>query len=143
MPARTHEHVHTHTHYCKRRTGFVFDGHEARKARDAFANQAMVQQVEKEEEEQAENDSDEEMDGEEDSDDDEEEEEEEEEEKKQKKQKKKKPKKKTKARLQELGPRFTLKLKWIQEGTFDTQFGEYEWFHKRKEMDTTRRKFHL
>ena len=55
----------------------------------------------------------------------------------------KKAKKKTKARLQELGPRFTLKLRWIQEGTFDTQFGEYEWFHKRKEMDTTRRKFHL
>jgi len=54
-----------------------------------------------------------------------------------------KEKKKTKARLQELGPRFTLKLKWIQEGMFDTQFGEYEWFHKRKEMDVTRRKFHL
>ena len=59
------------------------------------------------------------------------------------KKKAKKVKKKTKARLQELGPRFTLKLRWIQEGTFDTQFGEYEWFHKRKEMDTTRRKFHL
>ena len=56
---------------------------------------------------------------------------------------KKADKKKTKARLQELGPRFTLKLRWIQEGTFDTQFGEYEWFHKRKEMDTTRRRFHL
>jgi ribosome production factor 1 len=55
----------------------------------------------------------------------------------------KKVKKKTKARLQELGPRFTLKLRWIQEGTFDTQFGEYEWFHKRKEMDINRRKFHL
>eukprot|EP00563_Minutocellus_polymorphus_P005060 CAMPEP_0181031724 /NCGR_PEP_ID=MMETSP1070-20121207/6380_1 /TAXON_ID=265543 /ORGANISM="Minutocellus polymorphus, Strain NH13" /LENGTH=382 /DNA_ID=CAMNT_0023109111 /DNA_START=103 /DNA_END=1248 /DNA_ORIENTATION=+ len=41
-------------------------------------------------------------------------------------------KKKTKTRLQELGPRFTLKLRWIQEGTFDTQFGEYEWIHKRK-----------
>jgi len=51
--------------------------------------------------------------------------------------------KKTRARLQELGPRFTLKLRWLQEGTFDTQFGEYEWFHKRKEMDTTRRRFHL
>jgi ribosome production factor 1 len=50
---------------------------------------------------------------------------------------------KTRARLQELGPRFTLKLKWIQEGTFDTQFGEYEWYHKRKEMDITRRRFHL
>lgn len=48
-----------------------------------------------------------------------------------------------KARLQELGPRFTLKLRWMQEGTFDTQFGEYEWIHKRKEMDTTRRRFHL
>ncbi len=56
---------------------------------------------------------------------------------------KKDKRKKTKARLQELGPRFTLKLKWIQQGTFDTQFGEYEWFHKRKEMDTTRRRFHL
>eukprot|EP00591_Stephanopyxis_turris_P017636 CAMPEP_0195537810 /NCGR_PEP_ID=MMETSP0794_2-20130614/48681_1 /TAXON_ID=515487 /ORGANISM="Stephanopyxis turris, Strain CCMP 815" /LENGTH=333 /DNA_ID=CAMNT_0040671643 /DNA_START=116 /DNA_END=1117 /DNA_ORIENTATION=+ len=52
-------------------------------------------------------------------------------------------KKKTKARLQELGPRFTMKMRWLQEGTFDTQFGEYEWIHKRKEMDTTRRKFHL
>lgn len=51
--------------------------------------------------------------------------------------------KKTKARLQELGPQFTLKMRWLQEGTFDTQFGEYEWIHKRKEMDTTRRKFHL
>jgi ribosome production factor 1 len=51
--------------------------------------------------------------------------------------------KKTKARLQELGPRFTLKLRWMQEGTFDTQFGEFEWHHKRKEMDTTRRRFHL
>ena len=57
--------------------------------------------------------------------------------------KKKDKRKKTKARLQELGPRFSLKLRWIQEGTFDTQFGEYEWFHKRKEMDTSRRKFHL
>jgi ribosome production factor 1 len=50
---------------------------------------------------------------------------------------------KTKARLQELGPRFTLKMKWLQEGTFDTQHGEYEWFHKRKQMDKTRRTFHL
>ena len=44
---------------------------------------------------------------------------------------------------QELGPRFTLKMRWLQEGTFDTQFGEYEWIHKRKEMDSTRRTFHL
>lgn len=48
-----------------------------------------------------------------------------------------------KAKLQELGPRFTLKLRWLQAGTFATQTGEYEYFHKRKEMDTSRRKFHL
>jgi ribosome production factor 1 len=75
------------------------------------------------------------------------------EEKKQKQEKKKAEKKeaekpltlkdRVKARLQELGPRFTLKLRWLQSGTFDTQFGEYEWIHKRKEMDTTRRRFHL
>ena len=65
---------------------------------------------------------------------------------KQKKDEQEKPlelKDRVKARLQELGPRFTLKLRWIQSGTFDTQFGEYEWIHKRKEMDTTRRRFHL
>ena len=47
------------------------------------------------------------------------------------------------ARLQELGPRFTLRLRWLQDGTFDTKFGHYEWFHRRKQMDTSRRKFHL
>ena len=45
-------------------------------------------------------------------------------------------------RLQELGPRFTLKLKWLQLGTFDTQHGEYEWKH-RPELDTSRRRFHI
>uniref|UniRef100_A0A4W3HRQ1 Ribosome production factor 1 n=1 Tax=Callorhinchus milii TaxID=7868 RepID=A0A4W3HRQ1_CALMI len=45
--------------------------------------------------------------------------------------------------LQELGPRFTLKLRSLQKGTFDSKFGEYEWVHKRHEMDTNRRKFHL
>jgi ribosome production factor 1 len=35
-------------------------------------------------------------------------------------------------RLQEIGPRFCLKLKWIQVGTFDSLHGEYEWIHKRK-----------
>lgn len=45
--------------------------------------------------------------------------------------------------LQELGPRFTLKLRSLQKGTFNSKFGEYEWIHKRKEMDTSRRKFHL
>ena len=47
------------------------------------------------------------------------------------------------ATLQELGPRFTLKMKWLLAGNFDTKFGEYEWIHKRHEMDTTRRRFHL
>ncbi len=47
-----------------------------------------------------------------------------------------------KARLQELGPRFTLKLKSLQLGTFDTTNGEYEWKHK-PELDTSRRRFHI
>ncbi|XP_071118650.1 ribosome production factor 1-like [Haliotis cracherodii] len=45
--------------------------------------------------------------------------------------------------LRELGPRFTLKLRSLQKGTFDTKYGEYEWIHKRHEMDTSRRKFFL
>ncbi|XP_054838013.1 ribosome production factor 1 [Eublepharis macularius] len=48
-----------------------------------------------------------------------------------------------KVAIQELGPRFTLKLRSLQKGTFDSKFGEYEWIHKRHEMDTSRRKFHL
>ncbi|KAH6563520.1 hypothetical protein BASA50_009364 [Batrachochytrium salamandrivorans] len=44
--------------------------------------------------------------------------------------------------IQELGPRFTLKLMSLQKGTFDSKFGEYEWMHK-PELDTSRRKFHL
>ncbi|KAJ7358765.1 Ribosome production factor 1 [Desmophyllum pertusum] len=48
-----------------------------------------------------------------------------------------------KAGLQELGPRFTLKLRSLQRGSFDSKFGEYEWIHKRKEMDTSRKKFFL
>ncbi|XP_010556658.1 PREDICTED: ribosome production factor 1-like [Tarenaya hassleriana] len=46
------------------------------------------------------------------------------------------------ARLQECGPRFTLKLISLQHGTFDTKGGEYEWVHK-PEMDTSRRRFFL
>lgn len=49
---------------------------------------------------------------------------------------------KEKSRIQELGPRFTLKLRWLQKGTFDTQTGELEWIHKR-EMDSSRRRFFL
>lgn len=50
---------------------------------------------------------------------------------------------KVRANLQELGPRFTLKLRWLQEGTFDTKFGEYEWIFKRPLMDKKRLKFNL
>ncbi|GAB5373222.1 hypothetical protein AAMO2058_001731800 [Amorphochlora amoebiformis] len=46
-------------------------------------------------------------------------------------------------RLQQLGPSFTLKLRWLQKGTFDTKQGEYEWIHKRREMDTSRKRFFL
>jgi ribosome production factor 1 len=47
-----------------------------------------------------------------------------------------------KARLQELGPRFTLKLRYLQHGTFDSKNGEYEWIQK-KEKVTSRRRFFL
>ncbi|KAI4355335.1 hypothetical protein L6164_004117 [Bauhinia variegata] len=52
------------------------------------------------------------------------------------------PERKIIARLQECGPRFTLKLRSLQHGTFDTKGGEYEWVHK-PEMDTSRRRFFL
>ena len=35
-----------------------------------------------------------------------------------------------KVALQEIGPRFTLRLKWVQNSTFDTKFGEFEWVLK-------------
>lgn len=47
-----------------------------------------------------------------------------------------------KVRLQELGPRFTLKLQWLQHGTFDTKYGEMEWMRK-NDMGTSRRRFML
>jgi ribosome production factor 1 len=47
-----------------------------------------------------------------------------------------------KVHLQEIGPRFCLRLLSIQKGTFDNQFGEYEWFYKNK-MGVKRRKFYL
>ncbi|KAH0789001.1 Brix-domain-containing protein [Histomonas meleagridis] len=34
------------------------------------------------------------------------------------------------ARLQECGPRFTLKLLWLQEGTFDPSNGQYTYFRR-------------
>jgi len=47
-----------------------------------------------------------------------------------------------KVRIQEMGPRFTLKLKSLQRGTFDSKYGEYEWLPK-KENITSRRRFFL
>jgi len=54
-------------------------------------------------------------------------------------------KSKEKVRLKELGPRFTLKLKSLQKGTFDSKEGDYEWIitDKRHDMETSRRKFYL
>ncbi|KAI9596117.1 Brix-domain-containing protein [Syncephalis fuscata] len=46
------------------------------------------------------------------------------------------------ADLQEIGPRFTLKLKWLQKGTFDKENGQREWEFK-SEMETSRRRFFL
>ena len=50
-----------------------------------------------------------------------------------------------KVRLREMGPRFTLKLRSYQKGTFDSKFGDYEWIitNKRHDMETSRRKFFL
>eukprot|EP01120_Amphizonella_sp_Union-15-10_P009970 TRINITY_DN389_c0_g1_i1.p1 TRINITY_DN389_c0_g1~~TRINITY_DN389_c0_g1_i1.p1 ORF type:complete len:325 (-),score=48.02 TRINITY_DN389_c0_g1_i1:160-1134(-) len=45
-------------------------------------------------------------------------------------------------RLQEMGPRFTLKLRSLQHGTFDSKYGEFEWLPK-KENITSRRRFFL
>ncbi len=51
---------------------------------------------------------------------------------------------KTRARLQELGPRFTLKLKWLQDGLLDTEHGEYEWINSKKgQMKSASKKFYL
>ncbi|KAI7866367.1 anticodon-binding protein [Spinellus fusiger] len=43
--------------------------------------------------------------------------------------------------LQELGPKFTLKLRWLQKGTYQRD-GEYEWMFK-PDMETSRKRFFL
>lgn len=40
-------------------------------------------------------------------------------------------------RIQEMGPRFTLRLLSLQSGTFDSRFGEYEWFRKKEHDQDT------
>jgi ribosome production factor 1 len=51
----------------------------------------------------------------------------------------------SKVKLRELGPRFTLRLRSIQKGTFDSKLGEYDWIisGRRHDMETSRRKFFL
>ncbi len=49
----------------------------------------------------------------------------------------------TRARLQELGPRFTLRMRWLMNDVFDPEHGEYEWINKRKETEGNRKKFYL
>ncbi|ODN00505.1 putative ribosome production factor 1 [Orchesella cincta] len=51
----------------------------------------------------------------------------------------------SKAALRELGPRFTLKLRSVQKGTFESKTGEYQWIitNKRHKMEASRRRFHL
>lgn len=48
-------------------------------------------------------------------------------------------------RLQELGPRFTLKLQSLQKGTFDSKQGEFEWVRPADKVAAaaSRRKFYL
>jgi ribosome production factor 1 len=52
------------------------------------------------------------------------------------------PKKVVQARLQELGPRFTLKLEAVQKGTFNSKEGEFEWLRK-AEAEKGRKNFFL
>ena len=65
-----------------------------------------------------------------------------EEKEKKEKGKKEAAKKVVKARLQELGPRFTLRLQSLQKGTFDSKGGEFEWLLK-PETEGSRRRFNL
>lgn len=46
-------------------------------------------------------------------------------------------------KLRELGPRFTLKLRSLQQGLFDVKCGDYEWMitNKRHQMESRRRFF--
>jgi len=46
----------------------------------------------------------------------------------------------TKCKLQEIGPRFTLKCRYVQHGTFDSKSGEYEYIW-RPDSQVSRKKF--
>jgi len=47
-----------------------------------------------------------------------------------------------KARIQELGPRFTMKLEKLQHGLFDPITGEYE-FYLTPKMQLSRKRFFI
>lgn len=55
----------------------------------------------------------------------------------------KKKRKQVVARLQELGPRFTLKLLSLQKGTFDSKAGEFEWLGSKAGAVSGRKRFAL
>ncbi|KAK7868626.1 hypothetical protein R5R35_008435 [Gryllus longicercus] len=57
----------------------------------------------------------------------------------------KKGEKGQKVGLRELGPRFTLKLRWVQSGVFDGKTAEYDWIisGRRHDLETSRRRFFL
>lgn len=48
-------------------------------------------------------------------------------------------------KLLELGPKFTLKLRSLQQGLFDSKTGDYEWMitNKRHQLEGNRRRFYL
>lgn len=46
------------------------------------------------------------------------------------------------ANLQEIGPRFVMRLLYVQKGLFDPEKGDYEWLYQDK-MGVRRRKFYL
>jgi ribosome production factor 1 len=48
-------------------------------------------------------------------------------------------------KLREQGPRFTLKLRSLQQGLFDSKTGDYEWMitNKRHQLESNRRRFYL
>lgn len=45
--------------------------------------------------------------------------------------------------IQELWSCFTLKLRCLQKGSFDSKYGDYSWVHTPQEMGTRGRRVHL
>ena len=53
------------------------------------------------------------------------------------------PRTEAKDAMNSRGPSLCLKMRWLQASAFDTKGGEYEWFHKQKEMGKDRKRFYL